>query len=366
MKYFLGIWIHSESVGHSHTQEKRTRKKREKRKEERTRRYCAADIHREGQGRLRMIREELHRKILAVRDELKKVIKGKDETLDCLLTAVLAGGNVLMEDIPGVGKTTLAKALSLSIQAGFSRIQFTPDLLPADILGSSVYNPKESCFIFHQGPIFSNIVLADEINRASPRTQSALLEAMNEKQISIEGECHPLPKPFMVIATENPVEYYGTYPLPEAQLDRFAMKISLGYPDEEAEAAMLEERRMEDPLLKISARISCEEMIQAQEELSRIQMEKTVTEYMLGLVRATRSDSRVKLGASPRSLLTLSRCAQARAWYHHREYVIPDDVRELAVPVLAHRLLLNVRVKQSGMESAEILRDLLQGLPVPR
>jgi MoxR-like ATPase len=300
-----------------------------------------------------------------IREGLGKVINGKDEAIGLLLTAVFADGHVLLEDVPGVGKTTLAKALALSIGGHFNRIQFTPDLLPSDILGCSIYNPREGLFHFRKGPVFTNILLADEINRASPRTQSALLEAMNESQVSIESTTYPLAKPFIVIATENPIEYYGTYPLPEAQLDRFAMELSLGYPGVEDETAMLVARRSVDPLSSIKPVMDCQELVAALEDVRKVDIEKSVAAYMVSAVRATREDPRIKLGASPRALLSLSRCAQAKAWLAGRDYVNPDDVKTLAPPVLGHRLALDNKVKHSGVKPQDLVREIISSLKPP-
>ncbi len=300
-----------------------------------------------------------------IRESLRSVISGKNQVLDLLLTAVFAEGHVLLEDVPGVGKTTLAKALALSVGGHFNRIQFTPDLLPSDILGCSIYNPREGLFSFRRGPIFTNILLADEINRASPRTQSALLEAMNESQVSIEGVTYHLAEPFMVIATENPIEYYGTYPLPEAQLDRFAMELSLGYPGIEDETAMLAARRSVDPLASVKPVMDCVQMRAAQADARKIEIEKSVASYMVAAVRVTREDLRVRLGASPRALLSLSRCAQARAWLDGRDYVAPDDVKELAPFALGHRLVLDNKAKHSGLKPQDLVRELMEGVAVP-
>ncbi len=307
----------------------------------------------------------LHDKFKEVKKQLCGTIRGKENVIDLILTALFADGNILMEDVPGVGKTTLAKALAHSINAEFSRIQFTPDLLPADIIGSPIYNPKDGTFSFRNGPVFTNILLADEINRASPRTQSALLEAMSEKHVSIEGKTQPLPSPFLVIATQNPIEYYGTYPLPEAQLDRFALKLSLGYPDEESERQLVNERRHSDPLENVKPVLSAQEIISIQAEVRETGLEKSVSDYILAIVRSTRTDSRVKLGASPRAALMYFRCAQALAWLSGREYVKPDDVKALAVPLLAHRIILSVDCRHSGMTNEEVIADILGQTVVP-
>lgn len=243
----------------------------------------------------------LYDKVQEAKKQLNRVIRGKEQVLQLLFAALFAEGHVLMEDVPGTGKTTLAKALALSVTADFSRIQFTPDLLPADILGSSIYSPKEGTFFFRQGPVFTNLLLADEINRASPRTQSALLEAMNERQVSIEGKELKLIKPFLVIATQNPIEYYGTYPLPEAQLDRFAIRLSLGYPDEESELQILKDRRGNDPLEALQPVLDCDEIRRIQEEVRTVEIEDSLADYMMQVIRATRESNEIRLGASPRA-----------------------------------------------------------------
>ena len=309
--------------------------------------------------------EELRNKTVLLRENLAKVIKGKTDTIRLLITALGAGGNVLMEDVPGVGKTTLAKALASSIDGKFSRVQFTPDLLPSDILGNSIYNQQESKFFFRPGPVFANILLADEVNRASPRTQSALLECMSEKQVSIAGKTSILPDPFMVIATENPVEYQGTYPLPEAQLDRFAMQLELGYPDEEAEMQLLFDRLTNDPGTKLKAVLNCDEVAQMQLAVQEVNIEKTVVHYMLSIVKATRHDTRITLGASPRALLLLSRCSQSYAFIQGRDYVLPDDVKAICTSVLAHRLVIENKVKYSGVSAIEIVEDIVKKTKVP-
>ncbi len=300
-----------------------------------------------------------------LKTNLAKVIRGKDEVLELLMIAIMANGNILLEDVPGVGKTTLAKALAASLDSRFTRIQFTPDLLPADIIGSSIYNPKDGSFRFRTGPVFTNILLADEINRASPRTQSALLEAMSERQVSVEGRTTPLERPFLVIATENPVEYQGTYQLPEAQLDRFAMQLTLGYPEREFELEMLFDRLNGDPAVELKAVLNGDDVVAIQNRVQQVKVEDSVAAYMLELIRRTRADSRIVLGASPRALLLLSRCAQAAAYLTGREFVLPEDVKKVAVAVLAHRLTLDNKTRYSGITARLVVEDLLAQTKIP-
>ena len=309
--------------------------------------------------------EILREKTILLQDNLNQVIKGKEHTLTLLITALGAGGNVLMEDVPGVGKTTLAKALAASIEGKFSRVQFTPDLLPSDILGNSIYNQQEAEFFFRPGPVFANVLLADEVNRASPRTQSALLECMSEKQVSIAGKTSVLPDPFLVIATQNPVEYQGTYPLPEAQLDRFAMQLELGYPDEDSEMQLLFDRLTNDPGTHLKAVINCDEVASMQAAVQQVSIEKTVVYYMLRIIKATRNDTRITLGASPRALLLLSRCCQSYAFLQGRDYVLPDDVKHLCPSVLAHRLVIENKTKYSGITAKDIVNDIVARTKVP-
>ncbi len=301
----------------------------------------------------------------AVIRNLRHVIRGKDEILELVMVALFANGHILIEDVPGVGKTTLAKALAFSIKGNFRRIQFTPDLLPTDIVGGMIYSPKSGEFRFRPGPIFSNVLLADEINRASPRTQSALLEAMNERQATIEGERYPLPNPFIVIATQNPVEYHGTYPLPEAQLDRFAMRLEIGYPDAEQEMNIVLDQREKHPLDDLKPVLGSEDIVSMFYKVKQVDVEKSVAEYMIELVRATREEPRLRLGASPRAALILYRCCQALAFVRERPFVTPDDVKELAVPVLAHRLVLDTKASYSGERKESVVRDLLQTVKAP-
>lgn len=307
----------------------------------------------------------LYDKVQEVKKQLNRVIRGKEQVLQLLFAALFAEGHVLMEDVPGTGKTTLAKALALSVTADFSRIQFTPDLLPADILGSSIYSPKEGTFFFRQGPVFTNLLLADEINRASPRTQSALLEAMNERQVSIEGKELKLIKPFLVIATQNPIEYYGTYPLPEAQLDRFALRLSLGYPDEESELQILKDRRGNDPLETLQPVLDCDEIRRIQEEVRTVEIEDSLADYMMQVIRATRESNEIRLGASPRALLMLSRCAQSMAWLDNRMFVKPDDILALIQPLLAHRLVMTLESKHAGVTPAMVLEEIVKKIRIP-
>lgn len=307
----------------------------------------------------------LYDKVQEAKKQLNRVIRGKEQVLQLLFAALFAEGHVLMEDVPGTGKTTLAKALALSVTADFSRIQFTPDLLPADILGSSIYSPKEGTFFFRQGPVFTNLLLADEINRASPRTQSALLEAMNERQVSIEGKELKLIKPFLVIATQNPIEYYGTYPLPEAQLDRFAIRLSLGYPDEESELQILKDRRENDPLEALQPVLDCDEIRRIQEEVRTVEIEDSLADYMMQVIRATRESNEIRLGASPRALLMLSRCAQSMAWLDNRMFVKPDDILALIQPLLAHRLVMTLESRHAGITPAMVLEEIVKKIRIP-
>ena len=300
-----------------------------------------------------------------LRANLTRVIRGKPEEVRALVVAFLAGGNVLLTDVPGVGKTTLAKAIARSVSGTFRRVQFTPDLLPADILGGSIYNPQQGAFLFRQGPIFCHVLLADEINRASPRTQSSLLEAMAEGQVSIEGTTHELPKPFWVIATQNPVEHHGTYPLPEAQLDRFAVQLAMGYPPEEEEVevlGMLDERSPLDALEPVA---SLEDVLEAQTRVRRVPVHVDVRRYVVALLAASRKEPRLALGVSPRGGIALYRLAQAQALVSGRSAVLPDDVKAVAVMTLAHRVVLETKARYSGVTKEQVIKDLLQRVPVP-
>jgi MoxR-like ATPase len=302
--------------------------------------------------------------IAALRAQLGTVILGKPEAIESLVVALLSGSHILMEDVPGVGKTTLAKALALSFSGDFKRVQFTPDLLPTDILGSSIYNPKDGSFAFKDGPIFTNILLADEINRASPRTQSSLLEAMSERQVSIEGRTLKLPAPFLVVATQNPVEFHGTYPLPEAQLDRFGMRINLGYPDKQNELDVLYSQFHHHPLEDVTGILDGAAVVALQAAVRTVRVERSVGAYVVELADRTRRHPSLKMGCSPRGTLLLFRVAQSRAWVQGRDYVVPEDVKSVAVAVLSHRLALDTKAKYSGVLKEDIVRGILEETPV--
>jgi len=301
----------------------------------------------------------------SVRQNIQKVIVGKSDVIELALVTVLCEGHLLIEDVPGIGKTTLARSLAASLGCTFRRIQFTPDLLPSDVTGISYFNQKTQLFEFRPGPILSQVVLADEINRATPRTQSALLEAMQEQQITVDGETHHLPRPFLVLATQNPIELEGTFPLPEAQVDRFLMRVSIGYPTEAEEHAMLLRFEQENPLEDLSAVVTPEELRAMQHQVRETRVEESVRGYIVDIVRATRGHADIELGVSPRGTLALYRCAQALAAIRGRDYVLPDDVKHLVPYVLTHRIMISPTTRLRGRAYTDVLMDAIEMIPVP-
>jgi MoxR-like ATPase len=305
---------------------------------------------------------ELAERVIA---NLQRVMHAPEETLQFCILCLLAEGHLIIEDFPGVGKTSLAKALARSIDCAFSRLQFTPDLLPSDVTGVNVFNQRSNEFEFRPGPVFANILLVDEINRASPKTQAALLECMQERQVTVDGVSYQLPPPFMVMATQNPIEYEGTYPLPEAELDRFAMRIAIGYPPLADEAKMLSVQATDTPLDRLEPVATAQELLGAIEDTRRVFVEESLNRYVVALLRQTRTDSRLYLGGSPRAGIALMRVAKARALVTGRDYVEPDDVKLVAPTVLAHRLILAPEARSSGLDAEDLVRSVLERTPVP-
>jgi MoxR-like ATPase len=307
-------------------------------------------------------------KIDRLQRSIETVIKGKPESVRLAIVTLIAGGHLLVEDVPGVGKTTLAHALARALDCSFQRVQFTSDLLPSDVIGLSVYNQHTGTFEWKPGPVFANVVLADEINRTTPKTQSALLEAMAERQVTVEGITHPLPAPFIVLATQNPIEHHGTYPLPESQLDRFMLRLRIGYPDEAAEKQILRDRENQDPLDALEPVMHASEVIELQESVAAVSVDDALVEYLMRIVAATRDSEMLDLGVSPRGTLALFRAAQALALTEERSYCIPDDIKRLVLPVFAHRILVSTRFSSSLRRSEEaeaVLREIVRTVSVP-
>ena len=306
----------------------------------------------------------MNEKIQALRENIEKVIIGKEETIDLLMTALLAKGHVLLEDLPGTGKTKLAKSMAMSIGGEFSRIQFTPDLLPSDITGLKIFDREKNDFVLRKGPVFTNILLADEINRATPRTQSGLLECMEEKQVTIDGEKYRLADPFLVLATQNPIETAGTFQLPEAQMDRFMMKLSMGFLNRAEEVKVLMHYKETDPLESLTKVLEVEDVVKMQEEANEVYVHKCLIEYIASIVEATRRDTGIIMGVSTRGSLALLKASKAYAYIQGRDYVVPEDIRILAVPVLAHRLALNFGYRKEA-DNKQKLREIVEKQPVP-
>lgn len=305
----------------------------------------------------------MNEKIQALRENIQKVIVGKEETIDLLMTALLAKGHVLLEDMPGTGKTKLAKSMAMSIGGSFSRIQFTPDLLPSDITGLNIFDREKNDFVLRKGPVFTNILLADEINRATPRTQSGLLECMEEKQVTIDGEKYVLQEPFLVVATQNPIETAGTFQLPEAQMDRFMMKLTMGFLSKKQEVEVLSCYREADPIDSITSVLDVQDIVAMQNEANEVFVHKSMLEYIAGIVEATRKDTTIVMGVSTRGSLALLRAAKAYAYIQGRDYVVPEDVKTLAIPVLAHRLILNYGYRKEA-DNQQRMREIVDKQPV--
>ena len=306
--------------------------------------------------------------IVQLHAAIEGVIKGKSEAVRLALVALLAGGHLLVEDVPGVGKTPLAQALARALDCTFQRIQFTSDLLPSDVIGLSVYNEREAVFEFKPGPIFANVVLADEINRTTPKTQSALLEAMGEGHVTVEGTTYQLPAPFIVVATQNPIEHHGTYPLPESQLDRFMLRLRIGYPDAGMEKVILRDRETRDPLTEMRSVLSAADIAALQRQVAGVAVDDALVDYLMRIVSATRNSEMLDLGVSPRGTLALFRAAQALALTEDRAYCVPDDIKRLVLPVFAHRLVVNSRFSSSLRRSEEaeaVLREIMKTISVP-
>ncbi|MBP6965060.1 MAG: MoxR family ATPase [Armatimonadetes bacterium] len=312
-----------------------------------------------------VLNKEIEQKANLVLDEIENVIIGKRDMVRLVLASVLCNGHILIEDVPGVGKTTLAKALARALGCSFKRIQFTPDLLPADITGTSIFNQKTSEFEFRPGPVFAQFVLADEINRATPKTQSSLLECMEERQVTVDGTTHPLPSPFFVIATENNIEYQGTYPLPEGQLDRFMVRLSVGYPDTAQESLILDKHVPGQPLSNMRQVLSAEEVLTLQSAVKDVFLETSLRDYIVAVVAATRNHPSIALGASPRGSINLSQLSRSLALISGREYVLPDDVKTLSGPVLAHRIILKPEARMRKIVPEDVVAEILSTVPVP-
>lgn len=319
-------------------------------------------------GKGELVRSEATEKIERLQQAIETVIKGKPEAVRLGIVTLIAGGHLLVEDVPGVGKTTLAHALARALRCSFQRIQFTSDLLPSDVIGLSIYNQHTGVFEWKPGPVFANVVLADEINRTTPKTQSALLEAMAERHVTAEGVTHPLPAPFIVLATQNPIEHHGTYPLPESQLDRFMLRLRIGYPSVDDERQILRDRELNDPLDDLRPVMTAGEILELQRSVADVSVDDALVDYLMRIVAATRNSEMLDLGVSPRGSLSLFRAAQALALTEERSYCIPDDIKRLVVPVFAHRILVSTRFSSSMRRSEEaeaVLKEILKTVSVP-